>query len=638
MKKIFTSLFVAGLSSFVVACSQRSSWIDESFLVPFFEVLIPFLAGTESHYNFDSSRLSLTSSGVELISVPQTDISNDILGFGGATLSGTQWDSTNSLLRLNSTSNTSSLDSSWAPAFGNLIAYWKMDESVGAMSALDSTGNGNTGTPANVTFGGSGKVVTSASFNGGNSTINLGNTSAFDFGTTTSFSVGIWVKYSNTFSTGNLRIVGNGASGYSNGWVLLGTDGSPGGALGGLFFYLGSGGVAANSVGFSGQQAYNDGNWHYVFVSVDQTAKVIRFYVDGLPSPIVKDSVTCAVASASSNSLSFSGCNSYDTNHVAVSSIGSHVSTSGFWNGSLDEIAIWNVALSAEQVQTIYLRQAPRITGMATSRVMDSLYTTSRWSSLSWVSTLPFFKALPDAGQSESSSVYSSQISDLMSGNKGLWHLDEAVGSILADGSGRSNTGTLSGGVTVSSPGVIGSSVLFDGSTGYATLGRSGMPEGNADRTVSMWIFPMASNSQSLFYYGSASSGAQVELYFNGSNVLLDYGGGTLSFGSVAVSIWTHIAFTQTGGVSRLYVNGVLINTATLTLNTSASDPTLATGERSRDTGAGGTTFMGAIDEVAVWSRGLSSSEILQLYRRGANRVRYQVRSCSDSGSVHSFV
>jgi hypothetical protein len=38
----------------------------------------------------------------------------------------------------------------------------------------------------------------------------------------------------------------------------------------------------------------------------------------------------------------------------------------------------------------------------------------------------------------------------------------------------------------------------------------------------------------------------------------------------------------------------------------------------------------GVLDEVAVWDRVLSDIEVLSVYRRGANRLEYQVRTCVD--------
>jgi hypothetical protein len=39
----------------------------------------------------------------------------------------------------------------------------------------------------------------------------------------------------------------------------------------------------------------------------------------------------------------------------------------------------------------------------------------------------------------------------------------------------------------------------------------------------------------------------------------------------------------------------------------------------------------GKIDELAFWNRALSDSEILELYRRGANRIKFQVRTCASA-------
>jgi hypothetical protein len=37
------------------------------------------------------------------------------------------------------------------------------------------------------------------------------------------------------------------------------------------------------------------------------------------------------------------------------------------------------------------------------------------------------------------------------------------------------------------------------------------------------------------------------------------------------------------------------------------------------------------MDEVAIWNRALSTAEMLQLYQRGASRLKFQVRTCDDS-------
>jgi hypothetical protein len=46
----------------------------------------------------------------------------------------------------------------------------------------------------------------------------------------------------------------------------------------------------------------------------------------------------------------------------------------------------------------------------------------------------------------------------------------------------------------------------------------------------------------------------------------------------------------------------------------------------------GFTPYTGQIDEVAMWKRSMNNGEVLETYRRGANRLLFQVRGCSTAG------
>ena len=92
--------------------------------------------------------------------------------------------------------------------------------------------------------------------------------------------------------------------------------------------------------------------------------------------------------------------------------------------------------------------------GTFTSHVMAA-GSSSLWTGLSWIPTLPFFKELPDfssgAIQNETSTDYTSLVgstgssgaNDLMNGIAGLWHLNEGVGTSgtgsVLDDSGNGN-------------------------------------------------------------------------------------------------------------------------------------------------------------------------------------------------------
>lgn len=91
---------------------------------------------------------------------------------------------------------------------------------------------------------------------------------------------------------------------------------------------------------------------------------------------------------------------------------------------------------------------------------------------------------------------------------------------------------------------------------------------------------------------------------------------------------WHHVACTVAGagGDITAYINGTQVATSTQG-DTMGDDAGLL-----RIGWDGVSTYAsGSLDEVALWNRALSAVEIARLYRRGANRIKFQVRSCSDS-------
>jgi hypothetical protein len=102
---------------------------------------------------------------------------------------------------------------------------------------------------------------------------------------------------------------------------------------------------------------------------------------------------------------------------------------------------------------------------------------------------------------------------------------------------------------------------------------------------------------------------------------------------------WHHVVierYADMTGTIQLFLDGVSQGTATnagcagtITPNLVAIGSDLNWLESNYDPNAGGSYFAGSIDEVAVWNRVLSSTEVSQLYRRGANRIKYQVKTCT---------
>ncbi|MEK6984155.1 MAG: LamG-like jellyroll fold domain-containing protein, partial [Nanoarchaeota archaeon] len=104
------------------------------------------------------------------------------------------------------------------------------------------------------------------------------------------------------------------------------------------------------------------------------------------------------------------------------------------------------------------------------------------------------------------------------------------------------------------------------------------------------------------------------------------------------VGMWHHACVVFISSTERrAYIDGGSegIDTTSITPTAAALDNTNI-GVLRRSTSI--FYFNGSIDEVAIWNRSLSSAEIMNLYKRGANRLNISVRSCDDSScSGESF-
>jgi hypothetical protein len=487
---------------------------------------------------------------------------------------------------------------SWAPSWNNLVALWHFDEVLGSPSALDSSSSGISSgvVSGGVIFGSSGKQASAANFNGSGQIAIADNASV---GVNGNMTLSAWVQTTGSFMVAWKNqhyglYVTNGQVTFasSNNWNF--------GATG----YYGSG--------------LSDGNWHHVVVVVTSGIGY-QFYADG----VNVGSFSTAAALADNGSTLYLGSQG----------------GGGYTSGNLDELAVWNVALSASDVQTIYTHQIQTNglthTGIFTSRVMDAKQSLP-WTSLSWLPTLPFGKALPDNAVSESISNYSSLAnSSLMSGIVGLWHLDETSGTMVADSSGSGKSGTLAGGVTLGATGKIANAANFNGTNGYVALPV--LTTQATSTSMSAWF---KSNNfrqprQMIFYNGSDAGGNGYGLALNNENdssglVRVLYGG-VVWFNNkkyVTDSNWHHVLLVIAADAHPiLYLDGALVFTgSSYQINTPTVEADIG-----RDNFGNSSYFYGSLDEVAMWTRMLSATEVQQLYQRGVSRVKFQVHSCAQA-------
>lgn len=140
------------------------------------------------------------------------------------------------------------------------------------------------------------------------------------------------------------------------------------------------------------------------------------------------------------------------------------------------------------------------------------------------------------------------------------------TGTIAKDSSGKTNNGTLNGGVTWGAGRISGSSLLFNGIDGYLSF-PSGILSDIGDFTVSIWINWTGGNSgnQRIFDFGSSDI-AYLSIILNASNAnIRATTTGTRWHGEQSVNApnaipantWVHVAFTLSGTVGTLYINGI---------------------------------------------------------------------------------
>ena len=191
----------------------------------------------------------------------------------------------------------------------------------------------------------------------------------------------------------------------------------------------------------------------------------------------------------------------------------------------------------------------------------------------------------------------------------GYWNFDEGTGSSTLDQSGNGNTGSwngASGGTnnTHYVAGKVGSYMgSFDGTTNYIQI-----PSSTAYTSIqskSMWVFISAAGNPYLMDEGGNDNWIQIA----SSHVRSATSGGCIldSTMTVALNTWYYITTAFDGATSMLYINGSLDSSKSC----SGNSPGVVT-IGSSSGGAGG--LNGFIDDVRIYSRALSASEVAALY------------------------
>jgi len=183
------------------------------------------------------------------------------------------------------------------------VAYYKMSD------ATDETGSYD-GTPTNVNFNVAGKFGNAGEFNGSSSKILPSSSPIPSSG---AFTVSAWVKTSISnhcfISFGDFWL----KSEYLSGVFSLGDI----------------------NTSFQGTTDISDGNWHHCVLTVDASNNIV-LYVDG----VSEDTGTATISRTNGGSF--------------VIGVARNSNPVYYWNGSIDQVRIFNRAITSNEVETLY--------------------------------------------------------------------------------------------------------------------------------------------------------------------------------------------------------------------------------------------------------------------------------------------
>lgn len=234
-------------------------------------------------------------------------------------------------------SQTSGLDNQSFIGSSNLFSYWKFDDASGNI-ATDSSGNDRQANLISMDFSTDstdGVIQSALAFDGSTDYLSAGDLDELEL-TTLSFS--FWMQINNT--TQDHDFITKGIHTTSNPLLIWFDDSNGGGPDSGAsnsntISVLSYDGSTQHWV-MASTNAINDTNWHHIVAVLDTENNTISIYIDG--------------------TLNISNTKSW--NGIGTGSqtlrVGTSYNSANFIDGSMDDVRIYNKALSSDEVSIIY--------------------------------------------------------------------------------------------------------------------------------------------------------------------------------------------------------------------------------------------------------------------------------------------
>jgi len=196
----------------------------------------------------------------------------------------------------------------------------------------------------------------------------------------------------------------------------------------------------------------------------------------------------------------------------------------------------------------------------------------------------------------------------------GWWRLDDGSGMTAIDSSGNGNDGTLQGNpkwVT----GQIGGALQFNGVDEYVDVPHAEILTADNEVTVMAWINteryigPTGDNWQGILSKSNDPRSYSFYTEVSGSLHFSAAGFGPLSTSQVPLNEWAHVCAMVVGGQIAFYINGEAagLSGSGVTLPGTADTANVVIG---RTQEGASRSFLGMIDDVRIYMRGLTQKEV----------------------------
>jgi len=432
-----------------------------------------------------------------------------------------------------------------------LVGYWGFDEGSGTV-AHDASSYANNGVASSTWAGG--KIGSAAGFDGVDDNVDVPNNASFN--SLTTFSVELWTYYGGNNSPSVYPgLVSDGVDATTDGWSFM-ISGSTGRAY--AFFYDTNGiGRSIASATLSPLVPVN--SWAHLVLTFVSGGSVIT-YMNGQKYYETTTAYTPKVA----------------TGDLLIG----RSRTGQYYQGKIDEVRIYNRALSDAEVKYHYNRGGP---------VAE-------------------------------------------------WKMDEGGGRTVYDSTDNHNNGTLilAGSATSSAwvSGKFGTALSFDGVDDYVNCGSNTILDLTGNITIDAWV-KINSIGTAMGIVNKGNSTLANDPYrlriTAGGKAAISIGNNTISEGSIGnttlnINTWYHLVGVVNTNTYTIYVNGISDNSSRRTINPYVAVTPLLVGMTDTSLNY---PFNGLIDDVRIYNYARTPDEIRLDYNAGfAAKFGYTDAGC----------